>query len=96
MTPEVANIDLNDYPEVFIKDLLPMEAYILQGQRLAATLNYVGIQWIDDIEVFVFYGPVIDEFIGLRRRPDNSGTLESGDGNKVTIRKYHEETKGAA
>lgn len=86
--PEAEQVNLDDYPEVFIKDLEMARVYILKGERIAATFNYVGEFTVFGQKAYRFYAPRIEQEVRLRARPDGSGALEDGRGVKVTIRKY--------
>lgn len=84
--PEMGTFDVDECPEVFIKDLEVGRVYILQGKR-AVTLNYMGSFDVGVI-AYVFAGMRAELVVSLCERPDKSGTLEDGRGVKVTIRKY--------
>jgi hypothetical protein len=87
--PEICEFDLRTARELHVADLVLFKAYILRGQRNAASLNYMGPV---DAGVFGkghhFHGPRADVHAFLAERPDGSGTLEDGRGVKVTIYEY--------
>lgn len=77
--------------ELHCMDLEPQRVYILQGKAHVATLNYAGQGVVvdphgDPVTIHRFYGPRAGVFVYLRERPD--GTVEDGEGTKITLREY--------
>ena len=67
--------------------------YILQNERYAASLNFLGTfhvqdpATLDSILVYRFFAPRVLSFVDYKPGPE--GTLLSGEtGKKVTLRKY--------
>ena len=89
--PEVGTYDLAECPELLASDLELHRVYILQGQRYAASLNYMGkVHALDPVSLDTivchhFHGPRVGINVYLRASPD--GTLHAGT-EKITLRRY--------
>lgn len=90
--PEITTVELEDCPELHVADLELHRVYILQGERVVCTLNYMGKTLslhpftLDTIMTHHFHGPRVNVNVFLQAQPD--GTLKDAEGHKVTIRRY--------
>lgn len=90
--PEVAKFSYEECPEIRVGDLELHRVYIVQGTKLAASFNYAGKTpsinpiTLDAVVVHRFHGPRINYDVMLLGMPD--GTFQTGDGEKVIVRKY--------
>lgn len=89
---EVSDFQAADHPEISASGLEVGHVYILQGQRVIATFNYVGQQFALNpltglpMVCHCFEGPRADLHIALIAYED--GTLHDAEGHKIILRKY--------
>lgn len=90
--PEAFKLNLADCPELHVPDLELHRVYILHGPRIACTLNYMGKGLslnpitLDTVVTHHFRGPRANVDVFLQAGP--GGTLQDGEGHKITLRKY--------
>lgn len=94
--PELHSMSAEDFeancPELHVADLKLTHVYILEGERLIASFNYLGKRPVldpaslDTVVCHAFGGPRTGALVYLQARAD--GCLYAGDGKKIKLRKY--------
>ncbi len=90
--PEFLPYNPAEHPEMRVSDLEQYKVYILEGNSIVASMNYMGqvpafnLVTLQPVVAYLFDAPRAGIEVTLLATPE--GTLVDTEGHKITLRKF--------